>query len=102
MRVFRTGSIRGRLLLWSAALTLGALLAAWGVLSSLLSDFVDRRLGAELDAAARAVMAASEWDATAGFAVLPPPADPGSSSRSRDGTGRWPTRNRCWRARLRW
>lgn len=76
MRVLRTGSIRGRLLLWSAALTLGALLVAWGVLSSLLSDFVDRRLGAELDAAARAVMAASDWDATGGFVVLPPPADP--------------------------
>lgn len=72
----QAGSIRGRLLLWSAALTLGALLAAWVVLSSLLSDFVERRLGAELDAAARAVMAASDWDPTGGFSVLPPPADP--------------------------
>lgn len=76
MRLSRPASIRGRLLLWSVALTAGALLAAWLALSSLLSGFVERRLGAELDAAARAVMAASDWDGTGRFAVIPPPADP--------------------------
>lgn len=75
-RLITTGSIRARLLLWSAGLTLGALMLAWVTISSLLSDFVDRRLAAELTASARAVMAASEWTLLGEFAVAPPPADP--------------------------
>lgn len=71
----RPGSIRGRMLAWSAVLTLGALVVAWFALSAVLADFVNRRLDAELTAAARGVMAAAGWDATGGFAVLPPPAD---------------------------
>jgi signal transduction histidine kinase len=72
----RPGSIRARLLAWSALLTTGALVLAWVALSSVLAEFVTRRLEAELTAAARGVMAASGWDAEGGFAVLPPPADP--------------------------
>jgi signal transduction histidine kinase len=68
-------SIRARLLAWSAGLTLGALVLAWVALSAVLADFVNRRLDAELTAAARGVMAAAGWDATGAFAVLPPPAD---------------------------
>lgn len=68
-------SIRGRMVLWSGALTLVALGVAWLALSAVLADFVNRRLAAELTAAARGVMAASGWDAT-GFTVTPPPADP--------------------------
>lgn len=71
-----TRSIRARLLLWSAGLTLAALGVAWLAMSAVLADFVARRLEAELAAAARAVMAAAEWDADGGFAVIPPPADP--------------------------
>lgn len=71
----RFGSIRSRMLAWSAALTLGALVVAWFVLSAVLTDFVNRRLDAELTAGARGVMAASGWDAAGGFEVLPPPAD---------------------------
>ena len=69
------GSIRGRMLAWSAGLTLGALVVAWFALSAVLADFVNRRLDAELTAAARGVMAAAGWDAAGAFAVLPPPAD---------------------------
>jgi signal transduction histidine kinase len=69
------GSIRARMLAWSAGLTLGALVLAWVALSAVLADFVNRRLDAELTAAARGVMAAAEWDAAGAFAVLPPPAD---------------------------
>lgn len=69
------GSIRARMLAWSAMLTLGALVVAWFALSAVLADFVNRRLDAELKAAARGVMAAAGWDGTGGFAVLPPPAD---------------------------
>lgn len=72
----RPGSITGRLLAWSAGLTLGALVFAWFALSVLLEDFVTRRLDGELEAAARAVMAASGWDETGAFSVVPPPADP--------------------------
>ncbi|MGS4943945.1 sensor histidine kinase [Meridianimarinicoccus sp. RP-17] len=72
----KPGSIRARLLAWSGGLTVLALLLAWLALSAVLSDFVDRRLGAELDAAARGVMAASDWDAAGNFTVAPPPADP--------------------------
>ena len=76
MSLSGVNSIRGRLLLWAVALTAGALLVAWLVLSSLLSDFVERRLAAELGATARAVMAASDWNALGAFAVSPTPADP--------------------------
>lgn len=69
-------SIRARMLVWSAGLTLGALCLAWFALSAVLADFVNRRLEAELTAAARGVMAASGWDAAGGFSVLPPPSDP--------------------------
>lgn len=68
-------SIRARMLAWSAGLTLGALVVAWVALSAVLADFVNRRLDAELTAAAGGVMAAAGWDATGAFAVLPPPAD---------------------------
>lgn len=71
----RLGSIRARMLVWSAGLTLGALVMAWFALSAVLADFVNRRLDAELTAAARGVMAAAGWDAAGAFAVLPPPAD---------------------------
>lgn len=71
----RLGSIRARMLAWSAGLTLGALVVAWVALSAVLADFVNRRLDAELTAAARGVMAAAGWDAAGAFAVLPPPAD---------------------------
>lgn len=71
----RLGSIRARMLAWSAGLTLGALVLAWLALSAVLADFVSRRLDAELTAAARGVMAAAGWDAAGAFAVLPPPAD---------------------------
>ncbi|ETX27045.1 sensor histidine kinase [Roseivivax isoporae] len=70
------GSIRGRLLFWSGALTAAALVLAWIALSAVLSDFVTRRLEAELAAGARAVMAAAEWDAAGRFDVIPAPADP--------------------------
>ena len=72
----RPASIRARLLVWSGALTLTALGLTWIALSALLSDFIERRLQAELVASANVIMAASEWDATGGFAVTPPPADP--------------------------
>ena len=72
----RPTSIRARLLQWSGGLTALALLLAWIALSAVLSDFVNRRLDAELTAGARAVMAAAEWDVTGSFAVIPPPADP--------------------------
>jgi signal transduction histidine kinase len=48
---------------------------AWVALSAVLADFVNRRLDAELTAAARGVMAAAGWDAAGAFAVLPRPAD---------------------------
>lgn len=70
------GSIRGRMLAWSAGLTLGALALAWVVLSAVLADFVHRRLDAELTAAARGVMAAAGWSVEGRFAVVPPPPDP--------------------------
>ncbi len=70
------GSIRARLLALGAGLTAAALFAAWAVLSLLLAGFVERRLDAELAAAARAVMASAEWDETSGFIVTPGPADP--------------------------
>ncbi|WP_422003039.1 sensor histidine kinase [Roseovarius mucosus] len=70
------GSIRARMLAWSAGLTLGALVVAWFAVSAVLADFVNRRLNADLTAAARGVMAAAAWDAAGAFAVLPPPADP--------------------------
>lgn len=70
------GSIRGRLLLLSAALTGVATLAAWVWLSAVLGDFVTRRLEAELTATARAVVAASEWADEGRLVVDPPPADP--------------------------
>jgi signal transduction histidine kinase len=69
-------SLRARLLAWAAGLTAAALLAAWAALSALLTEFVTRRLDAELRAAARAVMAAAVWDEAEGFALDPPPADP--------------------------
>lgn len=70
------GSIRARLLAWSAGLTLLALAFAWFALSMVLADFVNRRLGAELGASARGVMAAAGWDELGTFSVTPPPADP--------------------------
>lgn len=72
----KIGSIRGRMLVWSAGLTLAALMLAWLALSAVLSDFVNRRLDAELAATARGIMAAAEWDEAGGFTVLPAPADP--------------------------
>jgi len=72
----RLGSIRARLMAWGAGLTAAALIGAWTVLSPLLSGFVERRLDAELAAAARAVMAAAEWDDAGSFAVAPGPPDP--------------------------
>ena len=69
-------SIRARLILWAGGLTLAALAVAWVGLSALLADFVDRRLNAELTAAARAVMAVAEWDDLGAFTVIPPPPDP--------------------------
>jgi signal transduction histidine kinase len=72
----RLGSIRARLLAWSAVLTFGALLFAWLALSGLLHDFVARRLEAELAATARGILAASTWDDTGTFTVSPAPADP--------------------------
>jgi signal transduction histidine kinase len=72
----RFRSIRARMLAWSAALTIGALVVAWFALSTVLTDFVNRRLQADLAAAARGVMAAAGWDATGAFAVVPPPPDP--------------------------
>jgi signal transduction histidine kinase len=68
-------SMRARLLLWSGALTAGALILAWVAISALLSDFVDRRLQAELASSARAVLAASQWDAAGAFSVDPSHAD---------------------------
>jgi signal transduction histidine kinase len=72
----RIASIRGRMLIWSSALTLGALVVAWVALSAVLSDFVNRRLDAELTATARGVMAAAGWDDGGRFSILPAPADP--------------------------
>lgn len=69
-------SIRGRLLLFSAGLTAAALLTAWAGVSLLLEGFVGRRMEADLQAALRGVMAASDWRAGGEFAVSPPPADP--------------------------
>jgi hypothetical protein len=46
---------------WGGALTAVALLAAWWALSALLSDFVERRLWAELAAQALGIVAAAEW-----------------------------------------
>ena len=69
------GSIRARMLAWSAGLTLGALVVAWVALSAVLADFVNRRLEAELTAAARGVMAAAGWDEAGAFGVVPPPSD---------------------------
>jgi signal transduction histidine kinase len=69
------GSIRARLLLWSAGLTVAALVLAWVAISGLLADFIDRRLAAELTAGARAVMAATEWTLLGEFTIAPPPAD---------------------------
>lgn len=69
-------SIHARLLAWSAGLVLLALALVWVALSTVLADFVNRRLEAELSAAARGVMAASGWDARDGFSISPPPADP--------------------------
>jgi len=72
----RLGSIRARMLAWSAGLTLGALVVAWIALSAVLADFVNRRLDAELVSAARGVMAAAGWDAAGSFDINPPPPDP--------------------------
>ncbi|MFN4125268.1 sensor histidine kinase [Pannonibacter indicus] len=70
-------SVRGRLILWGGALTALALVLAWAALSALLSDFVARRLAAELASAARGIMAAAEWDEDTGaFRLSPPPAGP--------------------------
>ncbi|NBE08335.1 ATP-binding protein [Paragemmobacter ruber] len=69
------GSIRARLLTWSAGLTLAALVVAWFVLSAVLTDFVTRRLQAELTAGARGVMAVARWDEAGAFSVIPPPSD---------------------------
>ncbi|HBT01239.1 MAG TPA: sensor histidine kinase [Citreicella sp.] len=68
-------SIRGRLLLWTGALTLVALAAAYLTLSALLEGFVTRRLAAELAADARGIMAFAEWDAAGQFTVAAPPPD---------------------------
>lgn len=72
----RPASIRARLLIWSGALTLVALGLAWMALSVLLSEFIERRLKAELVASANVIMAASQWDELGAFSVVPPPADP--------------------------
>lgn len=64
------------MLAWSAGLTVAALVIAWFALSAVLADFVNRRLQAELTAAARGVMAAAGWDAAGAFGLRPPPADP--------------------------
>lgn len=72
----RFGSIRARMLAWAAGLTGAALVLAWVALSAVLADFVNRRLDADLNAAARGVMAAARWDAQGRFSVLPPPANP--------------------------
>jgi signal transduction histidine kinase len=69
-------SLRARLLAYTAGLTAAALLAAWVVLSALLTEFVTRRLDAELRAAARAVIAVSEWDETGRLTLDAPAADP--------------------------
>lgn len=71
----RLRSIRGRLMLWGAALVALALVVAWAAISALLTDFVESRLKAELAAAARAVMAGAEWDETGRLTVAPEPAD---------------------------
>lgn len=71
-----TGSIRARLLVLSAGLTAAALLIAWWGIASLLGNFIERRVLAELDAVALGVMAASEYDDLDQFTVSPPPADP--------------------------
>jgi hypothetical protein len=72
----RLRSIRTRLLLWALGLTAVATVIAWFVLSSLLSDFVSRRLSDQLLVDARGLMAASGWDATGNFVVDPMPAYP--------------------------
>jgi signal transduction histidine kinase len=72
----KIGSIRGRMLVWSAGLTVAALMLAWLTLSAVLSDFVNRRLEAELVATARGIMTVAEWNDEGGFSVLPAPADP--------------------------
>jgi signal transduction histidine kinase len=74
----RPRSIRARLLLWSGALTVGALIGTWAVLSPLLAGFVERRLQAELRAVARGLMAAVEWDdnEVATMRLVAPPSDP--------------------------
>jgi hypothetical protein len=62
---------------WGGALTAVALLAAWWALSVLLSDFVERRLRAELAAQALGIVAAAEWAEDDGrFVLQPAPADP--------------------------
>lgn len=70
------GSIRARLLVWSGGLTGAALVVAWFAISQLFTDFVDRRMYAELNAVAGAVMAGSDWSEKGNFAVEPAPADP--------------------------
>lgn len=74
----RTRSIHARLMAWGAGLTAAALLAAWAGISTLLQGFVEHRLDAELAAAARAVMAGSEWSdlEASGLTVQPGPSDP--------------------------
>jgi len=72
----RLRSIRTRLVLWALGLTAIATVIAWFVLSSLLSDFVSRRLSDQLLADARGLMAASGWDATENFVVDPMPSYP--------------------------
>jgi len=49
---------------------------AWVAVSTLLSDFIDRRMAAELAAGARAVMAAADWSPTGDFTIALPPTDP--------------------------
>jgi signal transduction histidine kinase len=73
----QTPSLRGQLMVWSAVLTSFALLVTWWALSLLLSDFVERRLRAELAAQALGIIAAAEWSEEDGrFVLQPAPADP--------------------------
>ncbi|MFN6978132.1 MAG: ATP-binding protein [Gemmobacter sp.] len=72
----RPPSIAARLALAALGLTAVALALAWVAVSALLADFVDRRLGAELEAALRGVMAATSWTEEGELVVAPSPPDP--------------------------
>lgn len=72
----RLVSLRGRLLVGTAVLTLSALLLAWWLIAGILERFVAHRFDAEKTAIAQAVMAGAAFDAWGRLAIEPRPVDP--------------------------